>query len=561
MGRIHRYGQEKDCLIVNFVSTNTREGRVLDKLFDRIRQIELDLDPNATGKVFNVLGDVFPANQLERMLREMYARNLTEDVIKDRIVEQVDTQRLRRITDSTLEGLAKRELNLSAIVGKSEEAKERRLVPEVIEDFFMQAAPVAGLTPKADRQMEHVYRVGRLPRLLLPYGEKLEGRFGKLGREYQRIAFSKDILVDDPTVEWVTPGHALFESLRAALLDQVQDDLHHGAVFYDLHRREPAVLDVYSAEVRDGRGNVLHKRLFVTESASGGTVTVRQPTIFLDLSVAPEGVKPPRPVALADRETAERVLYESALRDLLELERKLRANEVAKIAEHLEISLNALIDRAQIQMAELLNQQASGSPEQGIEGRIKILEDKLDELNNRLETRRADLAKERECTISNVQHIGSAWVMPHPERQTVAGREMVSDPEIEKIAVEAVIAYEEDQGWKVQSVERENRGFDLISRKPHPEDPQTAIGVRFIEVKGRVGVGEVGLTTNEFKTAERLKDDYWLYVVFNCGSAPEVHRVHNPARLGWQPVVTVEHYQLDANAILRAEAPDNGRVL
>jgi helicase-like protein len=27
MGRIHRYGQEKDCLILNFVPTNTREGR------------------------------------------------------------------------------------------------------------------------------------------------------------------------------------------------------------------------------------------------------------------------------------------------------------------------------------------------------------------------------------------------------------------------------------------------------------------------------------------------------------------------------------------------------
>jgi SNF2 family DNA or RNA helicase len=31
MGRIHRYGQEKDCLILNFVSTNTREGRVFWK--------------------------------------------------------------------------------------------------------------------------------------------------------------------------------------------------------------------------------------------------------------------------------------------------------------------------------------------------------------------------------------------------------------------------------------------------------------------------------------------------------------------------------------------------
>src|SRR4030042_741081 len=136
MGRIHRYGQEKDCLIFNFVTTNTREGRVLQKLFERIKSIEQDLDPLRTGKIFNVLGDVFPANQLERMVRDMYARNLTEEVIKSRIVEQVDTQRFQRITNSTLEGLAKRALNLSAIVGKSAEAKKRRLVPEVVEDFL-----------------------------------------------------------------------------------------------------------------------------------------------------------------------------------------------------------------------------------------------------------------------------------------------------------------------------------------------------------------------------------------------------------------------------------------
>ena len=97
MGRIHRYGQEKDCLIFNFVSTNTREGRVLQKLFERIEKIEDDLDPKRTGKVFNVLGDVFPANQLEKMIRDMYAHNqMTEELIKQRIVEQVDTEHFRK---------------------------------------------------------------------------------------------------------------------------------------------------------------------------------------------------------------------------------------------------------------------------------------------------------------------------------------------------------------------------------------------------------------------------------------------------------------------------------
>ena len=557
MGRIHRYGQEKDCLITNFVSTNTREGRVLEKLFDRISKIEEDLDPNRTGKVFNVLGDIFPANQLERMLRDMYARNLTEDVIKDRIVEQVDTERLKRITESALEGLAKRELNLSVIVGKSEEAKERRLVPEVVEGFFIDAASLAGISPRELKNQEHVYQVGRLPRILLPYGIQLEQRFGRLGREYKQIIFDKKLLAKDPTLEWVTPGHPLFESIRSLVQDKVQEDLQRGTVFYDLNRGDPARLMVFSAEIRDGRGNILHKRLFVTQTTLDGSITIRQPTIFLDLSIAPKGTAFPESPDMPGREQVETELYKEALIPMLEQEQKQRGKDVKTISNHVEISANTIIDRIQLQFAELQTQKESGSREPGLDGRIKMLEDRLDELNNRFEQRKANLLKEQQCTVSNIQHIGSAWVLPHPERETPAGKKMVSDPEIEKIAVKAVTKYEEARGWKVESVEDENRGFDLISRKPHPEDPQTAIEVRFIEVKGRSHIGEIALTTNEFKTAERLKNDFWLYVVFNCADDPEIHIIQDPARLGWKPILKIEHYHVGANEILHSEV-DHG---
>ncbi len=553
MGRIHRYGQEKDCLITNFVSTNTREGRVLEKLFDRISKIEEDLDPNRTGKVFNVLGDIFPANQLERMLRDMYARNLTEDIIKDRIVEQVDTERLKRITESALEGLAKRELNLSVIVGKSEEAKERRLVPEVVEGFFIDAASLAGISPRELKNQEHVYQVGRLPRILLPYGIQLEQRFGRLGREYKQIIFDKKLLAKDPTLEWVTPGHPLFESVRSMVQDKVQNDLQRGTVFYDLNRGDPARLMVFSAEIRDGRGNILHKRLFVTQTTMDGSITIRQPTIFLDLSIAPKGTSAPEDSGMPGREQVETALYKEALIPMLEQEQKQREKDVKTISNHIDISLNTIIDKIQLQFAELQTQKESGSREPGLDGRIKMLEDRLDEMNNRFEQRKADLLKEQQCTVSNIQHIGSAWVLPHPERETPAGKKMVSDPEIEKIAVKTVTEYEEARGWKVESVEDENRGFDLISRKPHPEDPQTAIEVRFIEVKGRSHIGEIALTTNEFKTAERLKKDFWLYVVFNCASTPEIHLIRDPVKLGWQPLIKIEHYHVSAKSILEAD--------
>jgi len=554
MGRIHRYGQEKDCLISNFVSTNTREGRVLQRLFDRIQQIEEDLDPNRTGKVFNVLGDIFPANELERMLREMYAHNLTEDIIKNRIVEQVDSERLKRITNSTLEGLAKRELNLSAIVGKSEEAKERRLVPEVVEDFFLKACPLAGISTREIKKDGQVYRIGRIPRLLIPYGNRLENRFGKLGREYRQVVFDKELLKKDPTLEWVTPGHPLYESIRTLVLDTVQEDLHQGAVFYDLQYNEPVLLQLYSVEIHDGRGNVLHKRLFIAEIAIDSTLSIRQPTIFLDLTSAPKGTAVPENVTLPNREVVEASLYEQAFLPLLEEERTNRSKDVKTISEHMEISLNAIIDKAQKQFASLYAQKEAGSQEQGLDGRLKMLEDKLDELNNRLERRRAELIKEHECAISNIQYLGSAWVLPHPERNTPTGKAVIPDPKIERIAVEAVINYERDRGWNAQSVEQENRGFDLISRRPHPEDPETTIEVRFIEVKGRAQIGEVALSSNEYKTAQRLRKDYWLYTVFNCSKEPEVHIVQDPARLTWEPIVKIDHYHLSAKEILREDS-------
>ena len=550
MGRIHRYGQEKDCLIFNFVSTNTREGRVLHKLFERIQAIEDDLDPKRTGKVFNVLGDVFPANQLEKMIRDMYAHNqMDEELIKQRIIEQVDTKRLESTTNSTLEGLAKRELNLSAIIGKSAEAKERRLVPEVIEDFFIQAAPIVGVNPNEIRENGHIYKLGKVPRSLWPVGERLEPRFGKLGRDYKNIVFDKEYLKRDPTLEWVTPGHPLFEAVREDVTEHVREDLLRGAVFYDLHQAYPYRLDVFAASIKDGRDNQLHRRIFVVQADQSGTLTIRQPTIFLDLALAPKEKHIPDGDGLPDRSAAERFLVTTALNPFLAEVAAQRARETATIEKHLKISLNELIHRQNLRMAEI-HESGQFGDETLMAANMKKVEDKLDELNGRLEQRTAELRREAECMIGDIQHVGRAWVLPHPERTSPQIREMVTDPEIERIAVLAAIKHEEAEGRVVESVEADNRGFDLISRKPHPEDPNTAIDVRFIEVKGRSHTGDIALTTNEYNTARRLRKDYWLYVVFHCAlPVPSLNKLNDPATLEWQPIVKVEHYRLRQDSV------------
>ncbi|CAF0700396.1 hypothetical protein MPNT_360010 [Candidatus Methylacidithermus pantelleriae] len=105
--------------------------------------------------------------------------------------------------------------------------------------------------------------------------------------------------------------------------------------------------------------------------------------------------------------------------------------------------------------------------------------------------------------------------------------------------MEEAMRYERKRGWIPEDVSAEDRGFDILSR--HPESGT----VRFIEVKGRAGVGPVALTSNEYKTAERLRTDYWLYAVFDCATTPRLLPLQDPVRLSWEPIVQIEHYRIE----------------
>jgi hypothetical protein len=236
-----------------------------------------------------------------------------------------------------------------------------------------------------------------------------------------------------------------------------------------------------------------------------------------------------------------------------------RRRETDTVRRHLEVSLHELIDRQNKRYAALhLELEAGGENINLVHANIKQTADRIDELNHRLETRLAELDRECQVSIADTVHVGSAWVLPHPERSAPAIAPMVSDPDIERIAVEAVIAFEEKRGWRVTSVERDNKGFDLISRRYLQDDPETYAESRFIEVKGRAGVGEVALSENEYKTAERLRAEYWLYVVYNCASTPEVHVINDPfSKLGWKPVVQVAHYHVGASDVLNVTNQSN----
>jgi len=143
--------------------------------------------------------------------------------------------------------------------------------------------------------------------------------------------------------------------------------------------------------------------------------------------------------------------------------------------------------------------------------------------------------------------VGYTVTRPADEQEAQADLRFAA---IERVAVHAAIAFEEARGCKVESVESDTRGFDLISRQPGSEISRESIENRFIEVKGRAAIGEIALTANEYQTAQRLGEDYWLYVVFNCASQPQVTTIQNPARFDWEPLSKIDCYRIGADAIL-----------
>ena len=86
-----------------------------------------------------------------------------------------------------------------------------------------------------------------------------------------------------------------------------------------------------------------------------------------------------------------------------------------------------------------------------------------------------------------------------------------------------------------EEVSLENLGYDIRST--------LAETFRYIEVKARAASGVVALTPNEWLMAHRLGGEYWLYVVENAATQPQLHRIQNPAaKLKPNEVVEIVRY-------------------
>ena len=538
MGRIHRYGQREDCLIFNFVATNTVEGRVLERLHEKLHEIRDALDDDA---VFNVVGEVLPAAHVEGVLRDYYAGGMGEADLEERLLRDVDESRFRAICQTALEGLASKKLNLEMLVERRARAKERRVVPETIARFMTECAGRAGLALKALRDMPHAFRPGRTPTVLKRCEHDADWRLPALAAHYPSLSTDRDTAAKH-NLEWVTPGHPLFEALRRHGLALGRDPFAAGACFHSLEHEAPSRLDFYRARAVDGMGRTVHERLFAVETTDDGEPPrLREPDMLGDLIPAPPPSGGLPPVASVEEPTG--WLHEHGLAPFLETVRTERTAEVGRVSDHVELSLTEVLQRTDLEIGRANADRAEGVP--GAAGRLAMAEARHQEVWDRRERRREELKRQGSITLQGVERLASALILPHPERASPEVRRLQPHPDTEMTAMRVVAEHEEARGCRVADVHKQNLGYDLTSLDLKSGE------LRLIEVKGLAGAAsDVLLTPNERRIAEDRPDCYWLYVVTHCASEPVLQKpIPNPASFDWREVKKVQHYRLSVDAM------------
>ena len=543
MGRIHRYGQVHDCLIFNFVASNTIEGRVLNRLLDKLQEIRDALEDDA---VFNVVGEVLPASQIERVLRDYYAGKLGDADLEDRMLRDVDEGRFRAICRTALEGLAAKKLNLDMLVERRARAQERRVVPESIARFIEECARDASLSLKPVKRLAHTFDPGRTPTGLKKYERATSWKFPQLAARYPRLSTDRET-ADTNNLEWVTPGHPLFEALRRHGFDTARDAFASGACFHSLYHVAPARLDVYRARAVDGLGRTVRERLFAVEHSDASDPRLREPGFLGDLIPA---AAPDELPVVASLPEATGWLTETALTPFLDEVRSERADEVQRIAEHVELSLTEVLHRIDEEIGRAAEDAEQGSP--GAEGRLAQAEMRHAETLARRERRREEIERERAVTLQGVERLASALILPHPERELPELRRLRPDPETEATAMRVVMDYESARGCQVRDVHEQDLGYDVTSLDSRSGE------LRLIEVKGlAAATGTILLSPNEHRVAEDRPDCFWLYVVTHCASDPILRDpIRDPARFSWNKITKVQNYWMQVDAMAKSAAPE-----
>ena len=533
MGRIHRYGQKHDpVIILNLVAPATREGRVLKTLLDKLEKIRKQLK---SDKVFDSIGRIFSEVSIKAYMERM-ASGDDPDLIAGELDGRLTKEQVKAIQEQEKRlygdgGDVKREL--PRLRESVEHEMYFRLMPGYVRKFVASTAPVVGIEIEGD--------LGGFFNLLPAAKGAIDPLLSAIETyppaQSQRLSILRPD--DRQSCIWVHPGEPVFERFREIVREKLGKDALRGAVFIDPTADKPYLFHLARLTV------VRRSDQEIPELAREETVECRlvglKQTESAEISPCPvehllllrggQGL-PPQAQRLAvdarrQSDQARAYLTERVCRSLAVVCRNRRMASLPEREAFVKRGYD--FQEAELAAARTKLAQKARTGNKGAAAELTNIKAQQREIGARRERALAIIRREPELLVpGDVDFIAHALVVPATDPAELEWREA----NVEQIAMDLSKAFEEAEGANVKFVHTpslaraaglpDHPGFDLLSLRHGYHQ-------RCIEVKGCVSTGEIQITDNEWARACNLRQDYWLYVVYHCGtSTPQLVRVQDP---------------------------------
>lgn len=527
-GRIHRIGQREVCHLWNMVARDTREGDVFTRLLAKIDQMSIAYN----GNLFNVLGDAdaFQERSLRDLLIEAirYGDQPQVKAKLDRIIDAGVSHGLdEMLAERALHPEMFSALNLDEVRARMEKARERRLQPGYIAAFFVPA--LTRLGGRIRKREKGRYEITRVPARVIDTARRIN-RWAPVAEQYERITFELARMHPDGLADasLIAPGHPLLHAVIEATIDDLGPTLKQGTVLVDRRTKQAdAPMLMFSVEQRientAADADTVSHHFDYPLLEQDGTVTVSAAPPYLDYD-RPEAAEAQSITEIVGsdwaRQNHEKIVRAWAYREGLQP----RMDEIKT-----RLDIETARTRAQVKdrlLAEINHWDREHNRLEALEragtvGRLRaetalVRARQLDErLNHRLE--QLDEATNLVAVPAVIR--GAALVIPSdilatdeaPAPQTFARQ----TEEVERRAVDAVLAAERALGREPVEMPRNNPGYDIQSTDENGF-------VHYIEVKGRIEDSDTfTITTNEITFAQTQGDRHRLALVEVSTSGPE----------------------------------------
>ena len=487
MGRIHRIGQTRDVSYYNFVIKTEKsiDGYILGRLLEKIERIKEAMD----DKVYDVIGQLIKEEDIVKIYEELSKIPRSDWEAKVVELEEKMEENKRRI-----------------IKEKDQLLMAHRFDRTTLEDFH--------------KVRKQAIDKGEVKRFVQTYIEINDGKCQVTNPDEDvcKITLPRDLAQ--------LPGDAIFEGTfdreiavkknwpyLALGNKDINKIINHAAkpsVTCLKHETKSGLLSVYKLTVVDGKGksqngkivSIFHnedgkinevdaRSLWAYEEAKKSDVNTNVLTSFKERS--DEFVKK----SLEDFSDDTKKRTDKIKKSSIDIISRYLANEGQKIENRIKENKNKISEGPHIEKI------------------IKKLQNEKSKLRETYDTRIKNI--ENDFTMnSTLELVGLAWIIPDMEANIRT--------EIGNAGESAVIKHEKEKATTqeerdlVKDVSDRDTGYDVES-----------FGGKCIEVKSFKTTGSPKITSHEWETARRMKDDYWLYIVENALSEnPTIHEFKNP---------------------------------